>query len=376
MNTNPLVSIIIDNFNYGRFLDAAIASALAQTYPSTEVIVVDNGSTDGSQEIIRGYGSRVIAVMQESGTQASAFNAGFARSRGDVVIFLDSDDILLPATAGLVAKRFEAMPEIVKLQYRLEVIDEAGMPTGIIKPPWQAQMPRGDLRRQALAFPYDLVWMATSGNAFSARVLRRIMPIPEQLYGAVGADWYLSHLVLLYGPVDYLQEVGAYYRVHGSNRYEISSPHVDLGQVRQTIVFMDKTNECLQRFAVRLDLRPRPRAARDILSVSFVANRLISLKLDPERHPLAGDRAWRLFLLGAKASLGRFDVSPAMRGVFLLWFAGMALAPRSVAARLARVLLFPGSGGLEGRLLGILRGRRVTPRRAGYRLPKLAGQDG
>src|SRR3954451_20463787 len=92
----PLVSIVIDNYNYARFLPEAIESALAQTYPDTEVIVVDDGSTDDSREIIASYGSRVRPVLKTNGGQASAFNAGFAASRGDVVLFLDSDDTLFP----------------------------------------------------------------------------------------------------------------------------------------------------------------------------------------------------------------------------------------------------------------------------------------
>src|SRR5437870_11095985 len=90
-------SIIITSYNYGRFLAEAIDSALAQTYPATEVIVVDDGSTDHSRELVLGYGDRIRAVLKENGGQASAFNAGFNVSRGDVLFFLDSDDLLLPS---------------------------------------------------------------------------------------------------------------------------------------------------------------------------------------------------------------------------------------------------------------------------------------
>src|SRR5215813_6060987 len=96
MSEHPLASIIIDNYNYGRFLQGAIDSALQQTYTPLEVIVVDDGSTDNSREIIAGYGPRIIPVLKENGGQASAFNAGFRVSRGAVVFFLDSDDLLIP----------------------------------------------------------------------------------------------------------------------------------------------------------------------------------------------------------------------------------------------------------------------------------------
>jgi glycosyltransferase involved in cell wall biosynthesis len=89
----PLVSIVVNNFNYGRFLRQSIESALAQDHPRTEVIVVDDASTDGSVEIIRSFGDRIVPVCQErNGGQAAALNAGFAASRGELIIFLDADD--------------------------------------------------------------------------------------------------------------------------------------------------------------------------------------------------------------------------------------------------------------------------------------------
>ena len=98
MNRNRLASIIINNYNYGRFLADAIDSALSQTYPHVEVIVVDDGSTDSSRVIIGRYGDRITAVLKENGGQASAFNAGFRVSLGETIVFLDADDILHSTT--------------------------------------------------------------------------------------------------------------------------------------------------------------------------------------------------------------------------------------------------------------------------------------
>ena len=91
-----LASVIITSFNYERYLAQAIDSALAQTWPAVEVIVVDDGSTDGSPTIIERYGPRVHAVFKSNGGQGSALNVGFASSRGEIVLFVDSDDALLP----------------------------------------------------------------------------------------------------------------------------------------------------------------------------------------------------------------------------------------------------------------------------------------
>src|ERR1019366_560992 len=100
--SSPLVSILINNYNYGRFLRDAIDSALSQTYPNTEVIVVDDGSSDDSRDIIATYGERIIPILKHNGGQASAFNAGFAASNGLWIHLLDSDDIFLPNKTGRV----------------------------------------------------------------------------------------------------------------------------------------------------------------------------------------------------------------------------------------------------------------------------------
>src|ERR1700689_4315876 len=100
----PLVSIIVDNFNYARFIRAAIDSALAQSYAQVEVIVVDDGSTDNSRDVISSYGNRLSAVFKPNGGHASAFNAGFRASRGSIVMFLDADDALLPTAVEEVVR--------------------------------------------------------------------------------------------------------------------------------------------------------------------------------------------------------------------------------------------------------------------------------
>ena len=89
--TRPALSVIINNFNYGDFVGAAIDSALDQG-DGVEVIVVDDGSTDAFTSVIARYGTAITAVLQENAGQAAAFNAGFTASSGDVVVFLDADD--------------------------------------------------------------------------------------------------------------------------------------------------------------------------------------------------------------------------------------------------------------------------------------------
>lgn len=331
------VDIVIDNYNYGRFLGAAIDSALAQRHSPARVIVVDDGSTDHSRDVMMRYGDRITAVFKENGGQASAFNTGAAHCRGDVVIFLDADDLLLPDAAARAAAAFAAAPRAVKIQYRMAVIDEAGRRTGDLKPPGHVRLPTGDLRRSELTFPFDLPWMATSGNAFSAAALRRIMPIPEEEF-ASSADWYVQHLIALLGEVVSLKDVCACYRVHGSNRYEPPGAVLDLTHVRQSVRYAAVTRRHLRRLAGELGL---PLPPGPILSVADLANRLISCKLEPRAHALPADRVSSLALGGAIAAVRRFDVRWPMKLAFIGWFAAMALAPRRAAQALAEVFLFP-----------------------------------
>lgn len=330
-----MLSIIINNYNYAQFLSAAIDSALAQTYPNTEVLVIDDGSKDDSREVIERYGAQITAVLKENGGQASAMNVGFARSRGDIIIFLDADDVLLPHVGKSVVAAFCEEPGAGKVQYPMNIIDAQGRPTGAVKPTWDVPRPTGDLRQYELCSPFDLLWMSTSGNAFSRTVLESMLPIPENAYASCGADWYLAHVSPFFGPVEFLDEIGASYRIHGANQY--TSEALNVSQVRQSIVFMQSTLGFIAQTARRTGLCP----PKQIVSFAYVADRMISLKLEPERHPLAEDTRWRLVCLGSVALARRFDVAVAHKFVMLAWLVALAVAPAAIARRLADQMLFP-----------------------------------
>lgn len=332
-SNSSLVSIIINNYNYGRFLEEAINSAINQTYPLVEIIVVDDGSTDHSQAVIAAYENRIKTVFKENGGQASALNTGFACSQGDIIIFLDADDILHPEIAGRVEAAFRTCSDIVRLQYRLELLDALGKPTGAVRPDWNRQLPGGDLRRYVLAFPDDIPWQPTSGNAFSAWVLREIFPLPEEPY-RICADYYLSNLTPLFGEVRFLDEIGAGYRVHGENQHHTSE--LDLNRVRQIIVRTLDTHTYLKECADSRSLYNFPGNPALVRSVTFLANRVISRKLEPDQHPISGDRLLSLTFQGIRAAWGRFDLSWSMRMLYSVWFVAVLLAPRDGVRWLAR----------------------------------------
>ncbi|HTX48655.1 MAG TPA: glycosyltransferase family A protein [Caulobacteraceae bacterium] len=337
--SKPLkIDVVVGSYNYGRYLRAAVDSALSQSYPHVRVIAVDDGSTDDSAEILRSYGDAIVAVLKENGGQASAMNAGFAMVEGDVVIFLDADDMLDARIAEHVAEAVLAHPDAAKIQWRLAMTHADGTASGQVKPPAHLPLPQGDMRRAELTFPFDITWIATSGNAFPVGMLRQIMPIPEQGY-EIGADYYLQHLPPLLGPVVSLNLIGGYRRIHDANAYEQAwDAGLDLSHIHLTIAKAQVTDGELEKLAVRLGIHERP-AAR--LSVSDLANRLISLRFDPARHTCPGDTRAALAVAGFQAARRRFDVHPTMRAVFCAWFLATATAPRPAALKLARWFIFP-----------------------------------
>ena len=211
-----LVSIIVNSYNYGRFLHQTIDSALSQSYKHTEVIVVDDGSTDNSVEIITSYGNKIIPVIKPNGGQGSALNAGFVACKGDVIIFLDSDDKVMPTTAEYAVQPFYDS-EIAKVDWPLLIIDEQGAATGERLPKNSAEPP--DFKKLTLENGpyYDWnVTIPTSGNAWSRSFLEKVLPMPEPWY-ITCADEFLLTLSPIYGSNKRLDQPLAYYRSHNSN---------------------------------------------------------------------------------------------------------------------------------------------------------------
>src|SRR5579864_962809 len=94
------ITVVICNYNYERYLATAIDSALALDYPGTRVLVIDDGSTDGSRSIIDRYGARLSSIFKKNGGQVSAYNHAVDILETEYAIFLDSDDVLYPSAVS------------------------------------------------------------------------------------------------------------------------------------------------------------------------------------------------------------------------------------------------------------------------------------
>lgn len=243
MESLPLVSILINNYNYDRFLAQAIDSALNQTYPHVEVVVVDDGSTDQSRDVILEYGDRIIPVLKENGGQSSAFNAAFEQSNGDLLFFLDSDDVFLPDKVEKLVDLFKQITvenSDILLFHALEIIDDQGKPLSI--DPLSGSCEWKDLnaakeRKQVLdgaltqistsaevyrhANKYRYIpYLAspTSGFALTRSLATQVFPLPWQNIKTSGDDFLVKAASLL-GDIYSTEAVLTQYRVHGSNNW-------------------------------------------------------------------------------------------------------------------------------------------------------------
>lgn len=204
----PRVSVVIDNYNYGKFLPAALDSILNQGVPA-EIIVADDGSTDDSREILKEYAPKgVKALLQKNQGQATAFNAGLAAAAGDVVCLLDSDDVFLPGKLEAVLKAFED-ENVVCAQHFLHDTD-AGL-TRLPRrfPKWPARYTLDDYAAGRTEFT------ATSGLTFRRTVLQKLLPIPKDLFFYL--DDFLTAHALFFGELANIPEVYGLHRQHGGN---------------------------------------------------------------------------------------------------------------------------------------------------------------
>ncbi|MBI5083068.1 MAG: glycosyltransferase [Acidobacteria bacterium] len=108
---DPLVTIVTPSFNQAEFIEATIESVLAQDYPHIEYIVVDGGSSDGTAAIVAGYAGRLQWISEPDRGQTHAINKGFQRARGEIVAWLNSDDLLMPGAVSAAVEAFGRSPE-------------------------------------------------------------------------------------------------------------------------------------------------------------------------------------------------------------------------------------------------------------------------
>jgi glycosyltransferase involved in cell wall biosynthesis len=248
--SRPLASILINNYNYARFLHEAIDSALSQNYSRKEIIVVDDGSTDNSREIISRYGARIIPIFKANGGQASAFNAGVARCQGDILCFLDSDDFFYPEKLERVAAAFcrhgtNSRPLLVHHFLAIKSHADNDLDGDVF-----GRTHASPMNLYAFAKRYRFLWNEigpTTSISINRRLADRLFPISER--ARISADAFIACGGSLVGEAYLLKEILGGYRIHGNNNW-----HGADQRISQT--YSDTLQEYLNRKLVENNLSP------------------------------------------------------------------------------------------------------------------------
>lgn len=204
------VSVIIPNYNYAKYVSDAIQSVLSQTYRNFEIIVVNNGSTDNSLEILTGFGDLIILVNQANLGQSGARNTGLLKSTGDLIAFLDADDIW--ETTKL-EKQIALFREDTQLIYSglMKFENESGKILSLYFPVFRGSCILHFLNNPGVA----IVLGGESTVLFSRDLFNQVGDFDTRL--SISAGWDFFRRCSLYTKFDYVPELLVKYRIHGNN---------------------------------------------------------------------------------------------------------------------------------------------------------------
>lgn len=345
----PKISVVIPNYNYQHYVGAAIDSALNLDWPDIEVIVIDDGSTDDSRAVIASYGDRISTILQANSGQLVACNKGLAASSGELVIFLDSDDVLHPSLAREVHAVWT--PTVSKVQVQMMSIDAEGRPLGSYFPQYHIVPTPEQVRswiQKTTAYPTP----PGSGNVFSRWFLEQIFPLVNTCGTAndsycLAASPYLGDVVTIPKPL-------VSYRVHGRNQGALTKLDVhqferQMTRARQRLVYS-------QGIAARVGIEVKSSAIDR--SLSYLSYRLASLKLAPEKHPIQGDAGYRVLADVSAAFFAPQGVGVKARLAMLAWAWAVCLSPLPLARKLVLWRFAPGAR--PQALRGLLQRLRVV----------------
>ena len=206
-NALPKVSIVTPSFNQAPFLEQTLRSVLEQDYPNLEYIVIDGGSSDGSLEIIHKYADRLAYWQsQPDQGQTDAINQGFARASGEILAWLNSDDLLLPGAVSAAVRALHEHPEAAMVYGDALLINAEGKTIGKFP---AAQTDYRKLRRGYVHIPQQ-------ASFFRADLWRQVAPLDVSFYFAMDYDLWVRLAAL--APLVYVPEFWAAFRLHGAGK--------------------------------------------------------------------------------------------------------------------------------------------------------------
>ena len=297
----PLLSVVTPSYNQAQYLEATLRSVLGQDYPHVEYLVMDGGSTDGSADILKRYGPRLTYwTSQPDHGQADALNQGFARATGDLLTWINSDDLLLPGALAAAARAHQLHPEALVLGDTLFFSDSEG---------YAQTVPQRQVTLEHLVAFWRRGWSWSQPGTFvPRRVWERVGPLDEELCFVFDRDW-MCRALAAGTPVVYLGIPAAGFRLHSAS---------------QTVAHVPRWRDEQRRVTERY----RPRVAG-----------LSARRAEAEQHVIDAVNALSLqFFARWNAAVARRHLWQAVRtdprtaGNGLYWHLWLrALAPRGLA---------------------------------------------
>jgi hypothetical protein len=275
----PFLSVLIDTYNHERFIEQAILSVLAQDVAESEreIIVVDDGSSDRTPEIVRRFEPRVRLIRKTNGGQGSAFNAGIPACSGEGIAFLDGDDWWAPGKLQAVARVFAADEAVGLIGHAIVESFQNGAERSV--GPQTVERFRLNSLAAAQAFRLRKTYLGTSRMALRAGVAREMLPVPETL--VIEADEYLFTIAAAVSDAVILPEALCHYRLHSGNLYLAAGANKNALKRKQAV------HEALAG-ALRREL-----AARDLPQDAVdCVTEIVQLEGDQIRLMLDGGAPW------------------------------------------------------------------------------------
>lgn len=203
----PLVSIVTPSFNQAEYLEETIRSVLNQDYPNLEYLIVDGGSTDGSREIIEKYAAQLAWwICEPDGGQTDAINKGFARARGEIFAWLNSDDTYQPGAVSAAVEYLQNNPRVGMVYGDANLIDAHSRIIGRF-PARQTDYHR--LMRGYVHIPQQSAF-------FRASLWHQVGPLDSSFHDAMDYDLWVR--ISRRAPIVYLPQLWANFRIHDSSK--------------------------------------------------------------------------------------------------------------------------------------------------------------
>lgn len=215
----PLITALVDTYNHEQYIEQALVSVLEQGLSPAElqIVVVDDGSTDRTASVVQKFAPRVTLLRKKNGGQASAFNAGFTQSHGQIVAILDGDDWWAPGKLTAVANALERNPQVAAVGHGYFEFDQATAQAQPRVPPGSSTINLASVESTRAAVS---LWPFLLMGALTVRrtLLERIMPLPQEM--VFMADTAIQAAAMAMGTL-VLPDPLFYYRRHAQNLYAI-----------------------------------------------------------------------------------------------------------------------------------------------------------